>query len=98
MRFNGASVVFRMRERARASRYARVSPSMIGRKSAARETIVAFSGCGRLLAEQGIDERGRLKWCEVVGPFAQTDELDRHSEFLLDAKDDTALGRAVQLG
>src|SRR5215470_6519121 len=56
------------------------------------------SPAGLPLANDRVDECRRLERGEIVGSFAQADQLDRHSQFPLDRDDDPALGRAVQLG
>src|SRR5215467_10001134 len=50
------------------------------------------------LTQDRVDECRGLERGEVVGPFAQADQLDRYPEFPLDRHDDPALGGAVQLG
>src|SRR5262249_53365673 len=50
------------------------------------------------LTDDGINERGRVKRGQIVRPFAQADQLDRHAELALDGDDDAALGRPVELG
>src|SRR5699024_6838923 len=47
--------------------------------------------------EECIDEAFGGERREVVGAFAQSDELDRHPELTLDGHDDAALGGAVEL-
>src|SRR5699024_807273 len=47
--------------------------------------------------EECIDEAFGGERREVVGAFAQSDELDRHPELALDGHDDAALGGAVEL-
>src|SRR5699024_10726882 len=47
--------------------------------------------------EECVDEAFGGEGREVVGAFAQSDELDRHSELALDGHDDAALGGAVEL-
>src|SRR5271167_4779376 len=49
-------------------------------------------------AEKGVDESGGFERREVVGSLSQSDQLDRHTELLLDTEYDAALGRTVQLG
>ncbi len=50
------------------------------------------------LAEQGVDEGGRFERRQIVGAFPESDQLHRHPEFLLDAENDAALGRSIELG
>src|SRR3954470_4238614 len=63
----------------------------------ATPTRISGSRLGRI-AEQRVDERLGLEGCEVVGTFAQPDQLDRDSQLALDGDDDAALGGAVELG
>ena len=51
--------------------------------------IARFDAC--TLTEQRVDERRRLERSEVVGTLAEPDQLDRHTQFLLDAEDDPPL-------
>ena len=45
-----------------------------------------------------LDEFSRLEGHQVVDALPHADELHRYAQFLGDGNDDTALGRAVQLG
>jgi hypothetical protein len=48
-------------------------------------------------AEQGVDEGGGLERRQIVGSFTKPDQLHQQAGFLLDAENDAALGRSVQL-
>src|SRR6478752_2512240 len=50
------------------------------------------------LTEKRVDKRGGLERCQIIGALPEPDQLDGHTEFLLHAKDDSALRRSVQLG
>src|SRR4051812_11523944 len=63
----------------------------------ATRTRMSGSRLGRI-SEQRVDERLGLEGGEVVGTFAQPDQLDRDSQLALDGDDDAALGGAVELG
>src|SRR6478735_8039082 len=78
---------FRSCERIAPSCFAGVNPLVAGTPSTVQG-----------LAQERVDERRRLERREVVGTFAQADKLDRHSQLLLNAENDAALGRAVQFG
>ena len=51
----------------------------------------------RTLTEQCVDERRGLERRKIVGTLAQPDEFDGHTQVLLHAEHDSALGRAVEL-
>lgn len=48
------------------------------------------SGCA--LVEQGVNEGTGLEGRQVVGAFAQADELDGHTQLFLDSDHNAALG------
>jgi hypothetical protein len=47
-------------------------------------------------AQDGVDERARVKRGQVIGSLAEADELDGNPELPLDGDDDAALRRAVE--
>ena len=50
------------------------------------------------LIKQRLDKLIRVEFGDVFGCFAQTHELDRNIQHILDGDDNTAAGRPIELG
>src|SRR6202021_1253117 len=69
---------------------------VLRRRRPAGQAPSGRSGSGS--AEDGVHERGRVEWRQVIRALAEADQLDRHAELALHGDDDAALGGAVELG